>query len=86
MAKQMDRLLEGIERTGGFKDASVTYLKKSVETLEEGLWNLSERCTMWRVSSLDFLMFLYVFIAFDLSSEYFLLLSFIVVVLMHFHQ
>lgn len=54
MAKQMDRLLEGIERTGGFKDASVTYLKNSVETLEEGLWTLSESCTMWRVSSLDF--------------------------------
>lgn len=48
MAKQMDRLLEGIERTGGFKDAAVTYLKNSVETLEEGLWNLSESCTMWR--------------------------------------
>lgn len=48
MAKQMDRLLEGIVRTGGFKDASVTYLKNSVETFEEGLWNLSESCTTWR--------------------------------------
>lgn len=56
MTNQMDRLLEGIEKMGGFKDASIAVQKKSVEKLEEGLWNLSEKCTMWRVSFLDYLM------------------------------
>lgn len=50
MAKELDMLLECIEGVGGFKDTSIALQKSSVVALEEGIWTVSERCRMWRVS------------------------------------
>lgn len=52
MARKLDNLLEGIERKGGFRDASITSQAKYVTDLEEGIWDLSDKCGMWRVCSL----------------------------------
>lgn len=49
MAKKLDSLLEGIERKGGFRDASITSQTRYVTDLEEGIWALSDKCGMWRV-------------------------------------
>lgn len=51
MAKKLDNLLEGILGKGGFRDASITSHAKSVKDLEDGIWALSDRCRVWRVSS-----------------------------------
>ncbi|KAI3461921.1 hypothetical protein Pfo_018584 [Paulownia fortunei] len=48
MAKKLDNLLEGIEGKGGFRDASITSQANSVIELEDGIWDLSDRCRIWR--------------------------------------
>uniref|UniRef100_A0A2P2KIN4 Uncharacterized protein MANES_15G110800 n=1 Tax=Rhizophora mucronata TaxID=61149 RepID=A0A2P2KIN4_RHIMU len=48
MARELGVLLECIEETGGFRDACTVLQRSSVEALEEGLENLSEKCIMWK--------------------------------------
>ncbi|KAL2557114.1 Nuclear pore complex protein [Forsythia ovata] len=48
MANKLNNLLEGIEGKGGFKDASVASQEKAVMELEDGIWALSDRCSMWK--------------------------------------
>lgn len=48
IARSMDYLMEVIEGTGGFVDASIANQQSSVTTLEESLWCLSEGCTKWK--------------------------------------
>ena len=50
MAKELDALLDSIERPGGFYYASVAAHEPSVATLEEGIQLLSDRCQTWTVS------------------------------------
>ncbi|GJZ16630.1 hypothetical protein Tco_0552753 [Tanacetum coccineum] len=47
MAKELDALLDSIERPGGFYHASVAAHEQSVATLEEGIQLLSDRCQTW---------------------------------------
>ncbi|PWA41811.1 hypothetical protein CTI12_AA550710 [Artemisia annua] len=49
MAKELDALLDSIERPGGFYYASVAAHEPSVATLEEGIQLLSDRCQTWTV-------------------------------------
>ncbi|KAK4408611.1 Nuclear pore complex protein [Sesamum angolense] len=48
MARKLDKLLEGIEGKGGFRDASITSQTRSVVELEDCIWALSDRCRTWR--------------------------------------
>ncbi|KAK4441074.1 Nuclear pore complex protein [Sesamum alatum] len=48
MASKLDKLLEGIEGKGGFRDASITSQTHSVIELEDSIWALSDRCSTWR--------------------------------------
>ncbi|XP_020552303.1 nuclear pore complex protein NUP214 isoform X2 [Sesamum indicum] len=48
MARKLDKLLEGIEGKGGFRDASITSQTHSVVELEDCIWALSDRCRTWR--------------------------------------
>lgn len=61
MAKELDALLDSIEKPGGFYDASVTAHKQSVAELEQGNSVISERCQKWKVSSIIFLLILSLF-------------------------
>lgn len=49
MTKELDVLLSSIEQPGGFRDASTVSHKKSVETAEQGIQKLSEKCRIWQV-------------------------------------
>ncbi|KAA8550937.1 hypothetical protein F0562_002621 [Nyssa sinensis] len=48
MTKELEGLLESIERAGGYRDACTVLTKSSVVALEEGLGTLSDKCRMWR--------------------------------------
>lgn len=56
MAKELDSLLDSIERPGGFYDASVAAHKPAIAALEEGIWLLSDRCQKSTVSSFTYLL------------------------------
>lgn len=49
MANELDKLLESIEKAGGFRDACTTAHRSSLEALEEGMDSLSERNREWQV-------------------------------------
>ena len=49
MTKELDMLLHSIEQPGGFRDVCTLSQKSSVEALEQGIQDLSEKCRMWRV-------------------------------------
>ncbi|GLU19614.1 hypothetical protein SLE2022_358540 [Rubroshorea leprosula] len=48
MVKELDALLQSIEERGGFRDACTISQKSSVETLEQGMVSLSDKCRMWK--------------------------------------
>ena len=56
MAKELDALLQCIEGPGGFRDACTIFQKGSVMELEQGIDTLSEKCRMWRVMFIIFLL------------------------------
>lgn len=51
MANELDKLLESIEKAGGFRDACTTAHRSSLEALEEGMDSLSERNREWQSST-----------------------------------
>ncbi|KAL0369970.1 UNVERIFIED_CONTAM: hypothetical protein Sangu_0315100 [Sesamum angustifolium] len=75
MARKLDKLLEGIEGKGGFRDASITSQTHSVVELEDCIWALSDRCRTWRVCFPSmFLLIEYLLLEFYLGNVVFLVL------------
>lgn len=56
MVKELDTLLQCIEGPGGFRDACTIFQKGSVMELEQGIDTLSEKCRMWQVIFIIFLL------------------------------